>query len=190
MWERPRSLGHNGPSHISQTKTPSRTLPAGRFELTKPNETASALRLRNREDPRYSASGLTASFAEWSHFSDLPMRRINRANAPVRIALKPDNWFAPEIRIGRSVDLHVASRAAREKVLQDRSAFISLRYLCGLNCACAWRRPSAAAFDFGSRRSAASNSGMLSRGLPDARRTDPRLVWAGAALLGFNRTAS
>ena len=63
------------------------------------------------------------------------------------------------------------------------------RYLCELNCACARRRLSAAAFNSGLRRSAASNSGMLSRGFPDARRANPKLVWAGA-LLGFNRSAS
>ena len=62
-------------------------------------------------------------------------------------------------------------------------------YFCGLNCPCAWRRPSAAALKSGSRCSAASNSGMLSRGLPDPRRAHPRLAWA-ATLLGFNRTAS
>ena len=63
------------------------------------------------------------------------------------------------------------------------------RYLCEFNCACARRRLSAAAFNSGLRRSAASDSGMLSRGFPDARRANPRLVWAGA-LLGFNRNAS
>ena len=46
---------------IPKKQKPRRTLPLG-FELAKLNETASALRLRNREDPRYSASGLTASF--------------------------------------------------------------------------------------------------------------------------------
>jgi len=54
-----------------------------------------------------------------------------------------------------------------KKILQDRTAFFSLRYLCGLNCAWAWRRPSAAALNSGLRRSAASNSGMLSLGCPD-----------------------
>ena len=49
-------------------------------------------------------------------------------------------------------------------------------YLCELNCACARRRLSAAPFNSGLRRSAASNSGMLSRGFPDARRANPRLL--------------
>src|SRR6266478_1003788 len=49
-------------------------------------------------------------------------------------------------------------------------------YLCELNCACARRRLSAATFNSGLRRSAASNSGMLSRGFPDARRANPRLL--------------
>src|SRR6202795_4432347 len=40
-------------------------------------------------------------------------------------------------------------------------------YLCELNCACARRRLSAATLNSGLRRSAASNSGMLSRGFPD-----------------------
>ena len=66
----------------------------------------------------------------------------------------------------------------------SQSSFFSLRYLCGLNCACAWRRPSAAALNSGLSCSAASNSGMLSLGFPDARRAHPRLAWA-AALLGF-----
>src|SRR5206468_11431150 len=56
----------------TKNKSPAERFRLG-FELTKLNKTASALRLRNRKDPRYSASGLTASFAEWSHFSDLPM---------------------------------------------------------------------------------------------------------------------
>ena len=77
-----------------------------------------------------------------------------------------------------------------KKILQDRTAFFSLRYLCGLNCACAWRRPSAAALNSGLRCSAASNSGMLSLGFPDSRRAHPRLAWAAAALSGSNRTAS
>src|ERR1700757_2945758 len=65
------------------------------------------------------------------------------------------------------------------------SCHVSLRYLCELNCACARRRLSAAAFDSGLKCSAASNSGMLSLGFPDARRANPRLAWAGA-LLGYN----
>src|ERR1700693_6124215 len=65
----------------------------------------------------------------------------------------------------------------------------SRRYLCELNCACARRRLSAATFNPGLRRSAASNSAMLSRGFPDASRARPRLLWA-SALLGFNRSAS
>src|SRR6266496_5038557 len=85
--------------------------------------------------------------------------------------------------------LNRSNRTAGEKNL-DRSAFFSLRYLCGLNCACAWRRPSAAALNSGLSCSAASNSGILSRGFPDARSAHPRLAWAGAALLGFNRTVS
>ena len=78
----------------------------------------------------------------------------------------------------------------RRVVTKQRSALFSLRYLCGLNCACAWRRPSAAALNSGLSCSAASNSGMLSLGFPDSRRAHPRLAWAGAALLGFNRNAS
>jgi hypothetical protein len=62
-------------------------------------------------------------------------------------------------------------------------------YLSELNWARARRRLSAAAFDSGLRRSAASNSGMLSRGFPDARRANPRLACAGA-LFGFNHNAS
>ena len=44
MWERPRSLGHAGPSHISQIKTPSTlTSKVLGFELTKLNQPASLL---------------------------------------------------------------------------------------------------------------------------------------------------
>jgi hypothetical protein len=59
---------------------------------------------------------------------------------------------------------------------QDRSAFFSRHYFCELNCACARRRLSAAPLNSGLRRSAASNSGMLSRVRPDARRAKPRLL--------------
>src|SRR5205823_14696571 len=49
-------------------------------------------------------------------------------------------------------------------------------YLCGLSSACARRRLSAASLNSGLRRSAATNSGMLSRVRPDARRAKPRLL--------------
>jgi len=52
----------------------------------------------------------------------------------------------------------------------------SRRYFCESNCDCARRRLSAAPFNSGLRRSATSNSGMLSRALPDASRADPRLA--------------
>jgi hypothetical protein len=52
----------------------------------------------------------------------------------------------------------------------------SRHYFCELNCACARRRLSAAPLNSGLRRSAASNSGMLSRVRPDARRAKPRLL--------------
>jgi hypothetical protein len=53
---------------------------------------------------------------------------------------------------------------------------ISRRYFWEPNCACARRRLSAAPFNSGLRRSAASNSGMLSRALPDASRANPKLL--------------
>jgi len=49
-------------------------------------------------------------------------------------------------------------------------------YFCEPNCDSARRRLSAAPFSSGSRRSAVSNSGMLSRALPEASRAKPRLL--------------
>ena len=88
------------------------------------------------------------------------------------------------------IGLHFVGRTADEKNLAKWQRILSLRYLCGLNCACAWRRPSAAALNSGLSCSAASNSGMLSLGFPDSRRAHPRLAWAAVAFWGSSRTDS
>ena len=49
------------------------------------------------------------------------------------------------------------------------------RYLSEPNCACARRRLSAAPVSSGLNLSAVSNSGILSRALPDASKANPRL---------------
>src|SRR5262249_42240405 len=59
----------------------------------------------------------------------------------------------------------------------DSSAVISSRpQFWEPNWACARWRLSAAPFNSGLRRNAISNSGMLSRGFPDASKDDPRLA--------------
>jgi hypothetical protein len=158
MWERPRSLGHAGPSHISQTKTHRRIFcshrPAGGRKQAKLNAHAPTA---HPPPPRLRRGRQSRGYSIRGHASTGAMQRL--------------------------FNLYLGKPSLLVQIF-------SLRYLCGLNCACAWRRPSAAALNSGLSCSAASNSGMLSRGLPDARRAHPRLAWAGAALLGFNRSVS
>ena len=104
---------------------------------------------------------------------------------PMRVCASLAPCQPPRIALARPIPIYEMA-SSRNAPLEPRNdgrpagpvliRIFSRRYLCELNCAWARRRLSAAPFNSGLRRSAASNSGMLSRGFPDARRANPRLL--------------